>query len=176
MNYKSRTWHYPLENETQIIVSFDGMLVKWVRDIIENPNNHFKAEDDRRWGVYNDWHQTLAKFLEKPKLDVLPDEMYQEICTHIRNNFDELDFEESNRQYLALNPSYWVPVNEVIYTDISDGVKKEYYLMNDSILVMIWDYSDVYDKDVRKEKILFSEILDNPEEYPGKVVEIVQNL
>ena len=105
------------------------MLVKWVRDIIENPNNHFKSEDDRRWGVYNDWHQTLAKFLEKPKLDVLPDEMYQEICTHIRNNFDELDFEESNRQYLALNPSYWVPVNEVIYTDISDGVKKEYYLI-----------------------------------------------
>ena len=48
--------------------------------------------------------------------------------------------------------------------------------MDDSILVMIWDHSDVYDKDIRKEKILFSEILDNPEEYPAKVVEIVQNL
>ena len=102
--------------------------------------------------------------------------MYQEICTHIRNNFDELDFKESNRQYLELNPSYWVPVNEIIHTEIIDGVKKEYYLIDDSILVMIWDHSDVYDKDIRKEKILFSEILDNPEEYPAKVVEIIQSL
>ena len=109
-------WQHPLEDWTQVIISFDCKLIKWTIDIIENPDRHFKAEDDRRFGVYRDFEQTLSKFLEKPKLDLLPQELYEEIKQYIKDNFSEDDFEESNKQYLKLNPSYWVPVNEKIYS------------------------------------------------------------
>ncbi|MDQ6986029.1 MAG: hypothetical protein Q9M91_03645 [Candidatus Dojkabacteria bacterium] len=163
-------WSYPLENETKVVVSFEDKLVRWEIDIIENPDRHFKAEDNRRFGVYQTYNQTFGKFIEKPKLDLLPDNLYNEIVKYITENFTEEDFQESNKQYLELNPSFWIPVNEMIYQYKTSLKKEQYFLMDNYVLVLIFDYTDPLEKNYHRKKYTFEEIKAEPEKFPKEVV------
>lgn len=105
-------FQYPLPEERIMRITYKEFLFKWEVDIVENPNNHFKAEDDRRWGVYNYHYQSIDRIENDPWHQEIPKEVHEQIKKFIQENLTEEDRKKSIEAESNVTYYTWVPIEK----------------------------------------------------------------
>lgn len=112
-----KVFQYPLPEERIMRITYKDYLFKWEVDIIENPNNHFKAEDQRRFGVYSYHFQSIDRIEKDPWHQEIPKEIHDKIKEFIQENLTDEDRKKSNEAESKVEYYYWEPVT----TDETDS-------------------------------------------------------
>lgn len=177
MKKSNKNWRFNIDDDKYVAIEIEDNLVKWTIDIIENPEAHFKAEDNRRFGVYTEQYQSFLSFLTNPWRSDIPKEIHSEIAGIIRSNYTVEDLEDSYKKMANLRFHYWTPLPEkMIFERGSKESSEEYYDVDKGILVIKVDFIDPFDRTRTQELIEYDTILANPKRYPNEVLEYVKNL
>lgn len=174
---KKSVWRYDIDKETFAKIEIEEYLIKWTIDIIENPEAHFKAEDDRRFGVYTEHYQSFLSFLMAPWMEGIPKDLHHEISEKIRNEYSVKDLEKSYSAMIKKRFYYWTPFPEkLIFERGSKESSEEYFDVGKGILVIKVDFIDPFDRKRIQELIDYKEIINNPSNFPKEVVNYMETL
>lgn len=172
---EKKIWEHKIDDEwIKYIITYEDYLIKWERDIIENPDNHFKAEDDRRFGIYQFHHQSIPQFQEKPLWDVLPEDLVKEINDYL-SKLPKEHITNSARKILTVNYTYWIPTGEKIFSESSRESSTEYYFNGKEITGIFESFIDPFDRKREVRHFTTDEILNNSEGHPKEVVAYIKN-
>lgn len=105
-----KVFSYDLDNERQMRITYKDFLFKWEVDIIENPEAHFKAEDQRRFGVYNYYYQSINQMTNDPWHQDIPQKIHKKIVKYIEEELDDVDRELSDEEVKGIKYSVWAPL------------------------------------------------------------------
>lgn len=174
---KSQHWKYDHESgETFTSIEIEDKMVKWTIDIIENPEAHFKAEDQRRFSVFREEYQSFLNFIVRPKFLDIPKDIHDQIAEFIRQNFTIEDLEESYRNRLQKAFHYWVPTQDkLIYQTGSKEGAEEYYDVDSGILHIYHDFIDPFDRERVQKLIPYMDIVSQESDYPKEVVDAAKS-
>ncbi len=177
MQASSKTWRYDLDEDKFVKIEIEDSMIKWTIDIIENPEAHFKAEDDRRFGVYTYNHQSFLGFIVRPWLDTISEEMHKEISDYLKVNYVIEDFEKSYREVLSQRTSYWEPTEDkLIYEGSSELGIQRFYNTDKGILVIHAALIDPLDRQRTQYVVSRESILNQKDLYPTQVVEYLKKI
>lgn len=170
---KHPTWRFDHDSGKNFTkIEIEEMMIKWTHDIIENPDVHFKAEDQRRFSEFSEDYQSFLNFIVKPMFPDIPKELHAEISQYIRDNFSVEDLEASYRNRLGKAFHYWTPTQEkLVYSTSSREGAEEYYDVGKGILHIYHEFIDPFDRHRVQKLIPFEDIVGSQDSYPDKVVQ-----
>lgn len=104
-------WKFPEEGtDNYWKLTLDEGYCKWERWTDQRPGEHFKAHDQRMFGVYRSKEQSYGAFLEQPFLDISED-TFREIAKILEQKTPE-ELQASQEKVDSIEHYYWVPVDQ----------------------------------------------------------------